>query len=362
MKITRVESRQISLEDGASTLVFLGADNGLSGVGEASYPGSSETLRVAIEEVRSRIIGLDPFDANGLLTRLNPRGEKVSDMLLLVISGVQAACLDLVGKQLGVPVFQLFGGSLRDELRLCATHWEPRDDIPESYARIARDVANAGFTAIKLDPLGRGNGITGGQALERSVDITRSVREAVGTDIDLIVDANGRFTPAEAIYLAKALEPFNLMWLEDPIQSEDPDSLKKVANATRVPLAIGEHIAASYTFRAVIERQLADFVQLDCHRVGGILSARGIAVLAESYYIGLSLHHSGGPVALAMNAHLAACLPNFSMAEFPYPLRPSWNGVLRTPIDVQNGFLKLPCGPGLGVECRTELGSRTYAT
>lgn len=356
MKITRVETCQFPLEDGVSTLVFLHTDREFTGVGETSSPNQPETLRAAIAEVESRILGLDPFNVNAIRTSLMSMSDKTCDGILLqVMSGVEAACLDIVGKQLGVSVSQLFGGSLRDEVRLCATRWEKLDDLPEDCARKAQEIAESGFTAIKFDPFGSGNLSPRGPMLERAVEVIRSIREAVGTDIDLIADANGRFAPAEAAGVAKALEPFSLMWLEDPIQTDDSEALEKLAKAVEVPIAVGERIAASHIFREAIERQLIDFVQLDCSNVGGMSCVRDIALLAETYYMGLAIHHSGGPVALAMNAHVAACAPNFVMAEFPYPLRPGWNRVLKVPLELRKGFLKIPSGPGLGVECRAEL-------
>lgn len=206
MKIASVETRQFTLEDGVSNLVFLQTDSEFTGIGETSNPNQLGTLLAAIEEVEPRILGFDPFDVNAIRTALISVSNKTCDSILpRVMNGVEAACLDIVGKQLGVPVSQLFGGSLRDEVRLCATRWEKLDDLPEDYARKAQEIAESGFTAIKFDP------------------------------------------------------------------------------------------------------------------------------------------------------HVAACAPNFVMAEFPYPLRPGWNRVLKVPLELRKGFLKIPSGPGLGVECRAEL-------
>lgn len=355
MKITMVETHQFSLEEGVSTLVFLHTDSGITGVGETSSPDQPETLRAAIEEVEPRILGLDPFDANAIGATLGCVSDNTCDgMLLRVKSGVEAACLDIVGKRLGVPVFQLFGGSLRDGVRMCATCWEQLDDTPEDYARKVREISDSGFTAIKFDPFAHSDLFDCG-LLERAVEITCKIREAVGKDVDLIADANGRFTPSEAIRVANALEPFGLMWLEDPIETGDLDSLERVASAVEVPLGIGGRMVASRSFREVIERQLVDFVQTDSHSVGGISQVRAIALLAESYYMSFALHHSGGPVSLAMNAHVAACAPNLAMVEVPYPPRLWWNKVLKVPFEQRSGFLRVPLGPGLGVEYRAEL-------
>lgn len=359
MKITRVDTRQFPLEEGESTLILLHTDSGITGVGETSTPNLPETLRAAIEEAKPRILGFDPFNVNAIGAMLGSISDKACDSLSLrVMCGIEAACLDIVGKQLGVPVFQLFGGSLRDDIRMCATCWEQFDDTPEDYGRRAREVSNAGFTAIKFDPFDHTNALISGASLERAVAITCRIREAVGKDIDLIADANGRFTPSEAIRVANALGTFGLMWLEDPIETSELDSLERVASAVDVPMAIGGRMVGGRSFREVIERQLVDFVQVDSHNVGGISRTRNIGFLAESYYMRFALHHSGGPVSLAMNAHVAACASNLAMVEVPYPPPAWWGSVLEVPLEQRSGFLKVPLGPGLGVEYQAEFSNQ----
>jgi galactonate dehydratase len=236
---------------------------------------------------------------------------------------------------------------VRDDIRLCATGWEQLDDIPEDYARRAREISDAGFTAIKFDPFAH--------TLERAVEITCKIRETVGKDVDLIADANGRFTPDEGIRVAHSLKPFGLMWLEDLIGTDEFDSLEAVSRNAGVPLAIGGRMVGSRSFREVIERQLVNFVQADSHNVGGISRTRSIAWLAESYYMRFALHHSGGPVALAMNTQIAACAPNLVMVEMPYLPPTWWNKVMKVPFEQCNGFLRVPLGSGLGVEYCEEL-------
>ena len=352
MKIARVETRQFSLEEGASTLIFLYTDTGIMGVGEAFSTNQPETLHTALEEAKPQILGFDPMNVNAIGTILGCASDKgFNGVSLRVMCGIEAACLDIVGKQLGVPVFQLFGGSLRDDVRMCATGWEQFDDTPEDYARRAREVSDAGFTAIKFDPFGHTSVPIQGVPLERAVAITCKIREAVGKDVDLIADANGRFTPSEAIRVANALETFGLMWIEDPIEADEPDSLARVANAVKTPLGVGERMVSTQSFREVIERQLVDFVQPDCQRVGGMSSSRSIAWLAESYYMRVALHHSGGPVALAMNMHVAACASNLAVVEVPHPFPSSWSETVKVPFEQRGGVLKLPAGQGLGMEC-----------
>ena len=352
MKIARVETRQFSLESGASVLVFLHTDSGIVGVGETSSTNQPETLQAALEEAKPKILGFDPFNVSAIGEMLGSvSDEAFNNLSLRVMCAIEAACLDIVGKQLGVPVFQLFGGSLRDDIRICATGWEQFDDTPDDYARRARDLSDLGFTAIKFAPFDHTDRLVSGSSFERAVAIISKIREAVGQDVDLIADANGRFTPSEAIRIANALGTFGLMWLEDPIEAGELDSLERVANSVEVPLGVGKRIVASHSFREVIERQLIDFVQPDCQNVGGMSRARSIAWLAESYYLRVALHHSGGPIALAMNLHVAACAPNLAMVEVPYPFPSWWSEVVKMPFEQRGGALKVPVRPGLGVEC-----------
>lgn len=352
MKIARVETHRSSLEEGASILVFLYTDSGIMGVGEAFSTNQPETLQTALEEAKPQILGFDPMNVNAIGTILGCTGDRgFNGVSLRVMCGIEAACLDIVGKQLGVPVFQLFGGSLRDDVRMCATNWEQFDDTPEDYARRAREVSDAGFTAIKFDPFGQSSIPIHGAPLERAVAITCKIREVVGKDVDLIADANGRFTPSEAIRVANALETFDLMWIEDPIGTDESDSLARVANAVKVPLGVGERMVSTQSFREVIERQLVDFAQPDCQRLGGMSSTRSVAWLAESYYMRVALHHSGGPVALAMNMHVAACASNLAVVEVPHPFPSSWSETVKVPFEQRGGTLTVPTGQGLGIEC-----------
>jgi galactonate dehydratase len=357
MKITHIGTGRTSAESGGTAVVFLRTDDGFTGIGEVPATTCPQTLSTAVEDLIPRILGRDPFDLHAMQTALNlSRGSIDREVLTFVMNGVEAACLDAVGKRLGVPVTQLLGGSLREYVRVCATSWEDSEDVPQEYARKACEVTDSGFTAIKFDPFGKeGRQFAGGPALDRAVAITESVRRAVGTEVDLIVDANGRFTPPEAIRVASALAPFGLLWLENPLQTDDLEWWEKVAKVITVPVAAGGPRFARHNFRDVIEQQLADFVQPDLWCAGGISEARSIALLAETFFMGFAFHHSGGPVTLAIEAQLSACAPNFTMMEMPYRSEDQWNPHLKTLLQFKDGCLRIPSAPGWGIEYLPEM-------
>jgi galactonate dehydratase len=223
------------------------------------------------------------------------------------------------------------------------------------YAQKARAIAQSGFTAISFDPFGACDRSANPPSLDLAVEITRAIRYALGTQIDLIADAKGRFTLAQATAAANALEPFGLMWLKNPLKTADVAALDTLAKAAKVPVALSARTASNEILRVAIERQLADFVALDPCCVGGILSARNLALLAETYYMGFALDHAGSPVSMAINACIAACAPTFTVAEVPYPLPPSWGRMMKTSFELQNGCLLIGSGLGWGVELGEEL-------
>ena len=356
MKITGVEARQFSLENGETTLLLLHADSDITGIGEIPVQEQPETVREVIKSAESQILGCDPFKVNAITAKLHAaEGESHSQLLNALSAGVEAACLDLVGKKLGTSVCQLFGGVVRDRIRLCAARWENCNDEPVIFAQKARTLAQSGFTAISFDPYGACDQSVDRAALELAAEITRAIRDAVGTQVDLIANAKGRFTLDQAIEAANALEPFGLMWLKDPLKTSDVALLEKVAKEANVPVALSARSAPNEVLQNAVTSQLADFIALDPCCGGGISIARNLALLAETFYMSFALDHTGGPVSMAINARIAACTPNFTVAEVPYPLPPSWGQMMKTTFEMQNGCLLIGSGPGWGIELSNEL-------
>ncbi len=352
MKIARVQIEQVSAGEETQILVVLRADNGGSGVGEAASTRNPRVLSAALETVGEYLLGQDPLDRNSILMRLAQTGTSgLRDVLPAVMNGIEAACLDLAGKHLNVPACQFFGGAVRSEIRVCATGWLTGDESAEELVRKAAEVVSVGFTALEFDPGPPESGYMRFPDWERALKVIHQIREAVGDEIDLILDAKGRFTAPEATVFAVEVLPFRPLYLQDPVPGGDLSALEEVRRVSSIPIAVGNYGCSFATLRAVIERQLADFVHLDCARLGGISRAREFALLAESWFMDVTLHHSGGPVAWAANAQIAVSASNFLVADFPYPMTDSWSKMMNASFELKNGCVNLPSGGGLRVDC-----------
>jgi 2-dehydro-3-deoxyphosphogalactonate aldolase len=351
---------------GGRYFVFLKliTDDGVEGVGEVyTSTFAPSALERMIEDVFGRHVqGADPFRIERLWRSVYGRGYSGRPELSLVgvLSGIELACWDIVGKAVGKPVRDLLGGTVHERVRAYTYLYpEPGDraDVyldPELAAERAAAYAARGFTAVKFDPVGAYSGFDprqpGLETLARAEAYVRAVREAVGDRCDLLVGTHGQFTPAGAIRLARRLEPYDPMWLEEPTPPESPEQMATVAHATSIPIATGERLTTKYEFARVLETRAASILQPNLGRAGGLLEAKKIAGMAEAHYAQIAPHLYCGPVVGAANVQLAACSPNFLVLEGIL----DWGGfhgeLLRTPIRWEDGYVIPPDGPGLGVE------------
>ncbi|MGI9297713.1 MAG: mandelate racemase/muconate lactonizing enzyme family protein [Gammaproteobacteria bacterium] len=350
----------------------LQTDGGVQGVGEIyGVPFRPRTVAAMAADVCERhLVGANPF-AIEKLWRLVYSGaytQRPDPSLGGILSAAEMACWDIVGKELGRPAHDLLGGRVRDKLRTYTYLYPEEGDEGDVYvdpelaaARAAEYVAQ-GFTAVKFDPAGPYTAFDPRQLrledLSRSQMFVRRIRDAVGDRCDLLFGTHGQMTPSGAIRLAKRLEPFDPLWLEEPTPPENPAAMAQVARATSVPIAAGERLTTKYEFAALLSHGAASVLQPNCGRCGGLLEAKKIAALAEAHYAQIAPHLYCGPVAGAANAQLAACIPNFLILEGIK----KWDGfaadILRTPLQWRDGFLAVPDAPGLGVELDTEVAAQ----
>ena len=344
--------------------VKLTTDTGVSGLGEAyCVPFDPHLVAKMIEDVFARYaVGQDPHDIENLWRRVYSSGfTQHPDLTLMgVLSALEMACWDIIGKEANKPVYKLLGGQVHERLR-AYTYIYPRpgdqSDVyhdPDLAAERAGEYLAQGFTALKFDPAGPYTAFDGRQlsleALELSERFARQLREAVGTKADLLFGTHGQMTAAGAIRLAKRLEPFDPLWLEEPVPPDAPEEMAKVARATSIPIATGERLATKYDFARLLNAGAAAILQMNLGRVGGLLEAKKIAGMAEVSHVQIAPHLYCGPVVGAANIQIATCSPNFLILESIE----SWGGfhseILSSPIQFEQGHVIPPTAPGLGVE------------
>jgi galactonate dehydratase len=359
---------------GGRYFVFLKltTDGGIAGVGEVySVPFHPHVVARMIEDVCARhVIGADPFKIERLWRVIYSSGytQRPDTSLVGILSGIEMACWDIVGKALDKPVYELLGGQVHERLR-SYTYLYPEDgdrsDVyrdPELAAERAAAYVARGFTAVKFDPVGPYSAFDPRQlsleALEHTERFVRTLRAAVGDRCDLLFGTHGQMTAAGAIRLARRLEPFDPLWFEEPTPPERPEEMAKVARQTTIPIATGERLATKYEFARVLETGAASILQMALGRVGGILEAKKIAGMAEAHYAQIAPHLYCGPIEGAANIQLAACSPNFLILESIQ----MWDGfhaeILKTPIEWQDGYVIPPTAPGLGVELNEEVAAK----
>src|SRR5688572_19463102 len=344
--------------------VKLTTDDGITGIGEiycASF--GPQVIKHMTEDVFGRyVLGMDPFHIESLWRRVYGSGYTLrpDPSLIGVLSGIEIALWDILGKATDKPVYELLGGRVHERLR-SYTYIYPQAGEDESIyhnaelsAKRAADYVKQGFTAVKFDPVTPYTVFDPRQpsleALDRAEKFCRLMREAVGSKADLLFGTHGQFTTSGAIRLAKRLEPYEPLWFEEPTPPEMPEEMAKVARATSIPVATGERLVTKYEFARVLETGAASILQMALGRVGGIMEAKKIAAMAETHYAQIAPHLYAGPVEGAANIHFAASLPNFLILESIE----TWGGfhakILKKAIRWESGRVLLPTEPGLGIE------------
>lgn len=344
--------------------VKLTTDGGVTGLGEAyCVPFEPHLVAKMIEDVFARYAcGNDPHDIENLWRRVYSSGfTQHPDLTLMgVLSALEMACWDIIGKEANKPVYKLLGGQVHQRLR-AYTYIYPRpgdqSDVyhdPELAGERAAEYLAQGFTGLKFDPAGPYSAFDGRQlslqALDLSERFAKRLREAVGNRADLLFGTHGQMTAAGAIRLAKRLEPYDPLWLEEPVPPDAPEEMAKVARATSIPIATGERLTTKYDFARLLKADAAAILQMNLGRVGGILEAKKIAGMAETYHAQIAPHLYCGPIVGAANIQIATCSPNFLILESIE----SWGGfhreILSKPIEFEDGHVIPPTAPGLGIE------------
>lgn len=375
MKITQIETiclaRGIKVHAGSISWlwVLVHTDNGLIGLGE-TYP-AAETAEAAIRNSLAPVLlGRDPRQIDRLW----------ADMMLAVsyhgwagaeiraISAIDIALWDLLGKSTGQPIYQLLGGKSRDRIRTYNTCYDHVHDFNRDADKLARDLLSSGIEAMKIWPFdavalrNQGQYLTHSE-LESCLAPVRKIREAVGDRMEIAMEFHGYWNLPSAIQIAHALEPYRILWLEEMLPQDNVVAYKRLADETSIPLILSERLMTRYQFREVVEQGIAKFVNPDICWCGGISEAKRIASLAETYYLPVAPHNCGGPILHAASIHLAANLTNLFILESvrTHYLR-DYPGLITNTLPAEDGWLRAPEAPGLGVELDPAVFSRSDVT
>jgi galactonate dehydratase len=327
-----------------SGLVRIATDDGIAGYGEITLEGRVKTQRTLVEGLAARLTGEDPRRIEYLWRRL-VTGEfyRQGPSFFSAVSGIEQALWDILGKSLGVPVYQLLGGAVRDRIRV---YRGAHGRTPEECAGNALAAFGEGLTAVKVGADAYAGFLEGPEAVRRAVAPAFAVRDAIGDRMDLMVDCHGRFSPATAEQVCRALEEVHPLFVEEPCYPENTTALPRLAEKVNVPIALGERLYTRWGFRDVLERGGLAVAQPDPSHAGGISETRKIAAMAETYGVALAPHNPLSAVNLAAAIQVDAVSPNFIIQEYTH----LGEGLFKRPFQIRDGSIELSQEPGLGFE------------
>jgi L-alanine-DL-glutamate epimerase and related enzymes of enolase superfamily len=346
--------------------VRLYTDQGLIGEGEA-VDAVSGAAQIAAG-FRSFLVGQDPLNVEAIWERIRTSGifgGAQGGQFVAALTAVEIALWDLTGKALGLPIYQLMGGKTRDRIRIyCDSGTDNRDD-PNAKKFIAQIVDN-GFTATKIDidngsdpsRFDRVNWTANNAEIDHMVDKVAFMRESLPKSMELAVDMHGRYDVGTAKRVAKELEPFRLLWLEEPVPPENIDAMRDVRESTHTPICCGENLYLRFGFRELLEKRAVDIIMPDVHKCGGLLEARKIADMAHTYYVPMAPHAQASPIGMMAACHMLATIPNFLVYEWhwghPDSRTQQWKNFVKEGDIIQKGYITVPDKPGIGVEMNDE--------
>ncbi len=370
MRITEVEIFLVVVGGRHPVLVRVATDEGVSGVGEAAVAygaGATAAAGMIKDLAEGFVVGKDPFGIEALWGEMYDHSfwaKGGGSIVFAGISAIEQALWDIKGKCLKVPIYEMLGGRIREQVRVYANGWSFRAHSPSDFAREAERVVRDGYTALKFYPLaspamdehGRLRHVSR-RTLDREAEAlalarVKAVRDAIGPTVDLMLDMSGELTTDAIIRVGRQLEDMNIFFFEEPVDPFDVDALKKVSDHLHLPIAVGERIYTRYGFRRILELHAADILQPDIGNTGGILECKKIAAMAEAYNMRIAPHTCASPVSTAAALQLDACIPNFLIQElYPYRIPDHFQLVDHAPeLDVRNGLMPVPGRPGLGVD------------
>ncbi len=356
MRITDV-SHHLANPGAGKNLCFVKVetDEGAYGWGEAYTQADRDTQITAhIDQMRRYLIGRDPRNIKHFTQWAYDdfAGRRSAMDFWCAVSGIEQALWDITGKTAGMPVHMLLGGKCRDKIRVYANGWGGGGSSPEELAKRAKEVAAMGFTAMKFDPIpGPWRTFVSKNVEDAAIENVRAVREAVGWDVDILVEMHRRLAPMHARRIGRAIERYRPFWYEEPVLAENIDALAEVRREVAIPIVTGEELYTKFEFREVLEKRAADILNPDVCNVGGILELKEIAAMAEPHYVVVSPHnYNSTTLGLAATLQVSAAIPNFLITEYFVNLEEFGRDIAKTPFEVENGYIRVPDAPGIGID------------
>ena len=356
MKITKLELFKVPPR---WLFLKISTDEGLFGWGEPVVEGRADTVKACVQELAEYLIGKDPRNIEDLWQLLYRGGfYRGGAVLTSALSGIEQALWDIKGKALNVPVYEMLGGLCRDKIRVYGWIGGER---PSEVIEAAKEKQAQGFTAIKMNATEEINYLDDYSKIQGVIDRVAGIREACGVDFGIAVDFHGRVHKPIAKILVKELDPYHLMFIEEPVLCENYEAFAEIAAYTSAPIATGERLFTRWDFKKIFEQGVVNIIQPDLSHAGGILECRKIAAMAEAYDMAVAPHCPLGPIALAACLQLDACTPNAIIQEQSLGIHYNQGNDLldflndRSVFDYKDGYVSLPGKPGLGIDINEEL-------
>jgi galactonate dehydratase len=327
-------------------------DEGIYGIGEGTLNYFARTVETAIHELKPLVLGMDPFQVEILSQRLiRDVYSEGAQIHMCAVAAIEIACWDIIGKACGQPVYNLWGGRCHEKLRAYANGWYRGPRTPESFAEKAAEVVRRGYTALKFDPFGNNWRVLPRYEFDLSLAIIHAVREAVGDEVDLLIEGHCRFNTATAIEFSEAMHHLRPMWFEEPVPHTNIPAMVEVARRSAVPIATGESLSTKQQFAELLREECISILQPEPLNLGGLFATRKVADLVDAHYGMIAPHSAQGPVCSAACVQLNASLPNFLIHEIFDEFNEPWEKeIVTNPVEVKDGYIAIPERPGLGID------------
>ena len=355
MKITDIKTFVVDCFRTNWAFVKVYTDEGIDGVGEATLEYKEKALVGAVEHIKDVLVGKDPTNIEQIYhDTYRDSYWRCGPVLMSALSAVEVALWDILGKSLGVPVYKLLGGKTNEKVRIYVNGWFAGAKTPEEFGEKAKIAVQRGVTAMKWDPFGKTYMDISNRDLDTALRCVAAVREAVGNEVDLLIEGHGRFNVPTGIKIARELEQFKPMFFEEPVPPDNLAALKAVRDKSPVAISAGERLYNLRQYKDMFDLRAADYVQPDISHAGGLMELKKISALAEMHYTGFAPHNPSGPVANAATLQLAGCCTNFSILEIMYSDVPWRADVTNEDLKYEDGYIYVPDKPGIGIEINEE--------